>query len=129
MIAGVGCDLVEIRRLKTMLARYPLRLPRRLLHEKELREFGARNFSAEYLAGRAAAKEALAKALRCGIRAPVVWRNIAVLGDENGAPVFYFAAAAAEYLRARNIAACHISISHHGGFAAAFAVAEFAAAP
>ena len=129
MIAGIGCDLVDIRRLKKILLRHPRRLPRRLLGEKELNEFAARNFAPEYLAGRAAAKEALSKALHSGIRAPVFWRDISVLNEKNGAPVFYFGGAVAEYLRARNIAACHVSITHHGDYAAAFAVAELSAAP
>ncbi|MBE8158185.1 MAG: 4'-phosphopantetheinyl transferase superfamily protein, partial [Betaproteobacteria bacterium] len=90
-------------------------------------EFAARNFSPEYLAGRAAAKEALSKALQSGIRAPVFWRSVSILNKKNGAPSFHFDAAVAEYLRARNIAVCHISIAHHGDYAAAFAAAEFAA--
>lgn len=126
MIAGIGCDLVDIRRIKKMLSRYPRRLPGRLLGEQEQTEFAARDFAPEYLAGRAAAKEALSKALQSGIRAPVFWRRVSILNKKNGAPSFYFDSAVAEYLRTRNIAACHVSITHHGDYAAAFAVAEFA---
>ncbi|MGI9306528.1 MAG: holo-ACP synthase [Gammaproteobacteria bacterium] len=128
MIAGIGCDLVDLRRLQKFLARYPQRLPQRLLAEKERAEFTARNFAAEYLAGRIAAKEALAKALRQGMRAPLGWRRVSVLNESGGAPSFLFDPQIAEYLRARNIAACHLSLTHHGDYAAAFVVAEFAAA-
>ena len=41
---------------------------------------------AESLAGRFAAKEAVAKALGCGI-GDVSWKEIEILGDEQNAPV------------------------------------------
>lgn len=128
MIAGAGCDLVEVRRLREALRRHPRRLPLRLLGEKERAEFAARKYAPEYLAGRVAAKEALSKALQTGVRAPLFWRGVAVLNGENGAPFFDFGLAVSEYLRGRGIAACHVSISHDGGYAAAFVVAEFAGA-
>ena len=123
MIAGVGNDMVDLRRLRAMLARRP-RLSQRLLTEEECNEFAARKDAPDYLAGRIAAKEALAKALGCGMRTPLTWQGVSVLATD-GAPAFSFAEPLQEYLRTRGIGNCHLSITHDGEYAAAVVVAEF----
>ena len=124
MIAGVGNDVVDMRRLQGVLGRHPQRLPQRLLTAAERREFAARAFAISYLAGRMAAKEALGKALRVGLRAPLGWQNMSVLAADNGAPAFDFAPPLKHYLASRNIAVCHLSLAHDGDYAAAVVVAE-----
>lgn len=124
MIAGVGNDIVDMRRLQKVLVRHPQRLPRRLLTAAERREFAARAFALSYLAGRLAAKEALAKALRIGLRTPLGWQRMSVLADGNGAPAFAFAPPLKQYLETRKIAACHLSLAHDGDYAVAVVVAE-----
>ncbi|MGI9297673.1 MAG: holo-ACP synthase [Gammaproteobacteria bacterium] len=130
MIAGIGNDVADIRRVRKILSRHPRRFPARLLTDTESREFAARGFAPSYLAGRIAAKEALAKALRGGLRAPMTWRGVSVLsgeggdGDERGAPSFCFSPPLAEHLRERGVSACHLSIAHDGDYAAAVVVAE-----
>lgn len=128
MIFGIGCDVVDMRRLRRMLERHPRRLPARLLSEAEQNEFEARKFDPAYVAGRVAAKEALAKALRSGIRSPLTWRRIEALGA-GGAPLFRFAPSIVSWLEERGAGACHLSISHDGDYAAAFVVVESAAQP
>ena len=123
MIAGIGNDMVDLRRLRAMLERRP-RLSQRLLTEKECDEFSARKNAPDYLAGRIAAKEALAKALGCGMRAPLTWQGVSILGN-GGAPSFIFTEELEEYLRTRGIGVCHLSITHDGEYAAAVVVAEF----
>ena len=124
MIFGIGNDAVDMRRARKLLSRHPQRAPARLLTAAERREFAARNFAPSYLAGRVAAKEALAKALRGGVRAPFSWLRVSVLSDGGGAPFFSFAPPLQAHLRARGVAACHVSITHDGDYAAAVVVAE-----
>ena len=124
MIAGIGHDMVDLRRLGKMAQRHPQRLPQRLLTVEEQREYADCQFALSYLAGRIAAKEALAKALGCGLRAPMFWRRVSVLANANGAPFLDFAAPLAAHLRQQNIVACHVSITHDGDYAAAAVVAE-----
>ncbi|SFU97423.1 holo-ACP synthase [Alicyclobacillus macrosporangiidus] len=66
---GIGSDVVEIRRVEQALARHGERFLARVLNPEELREAevlpAARRV--EFVAGRFAAKEAVAKALGCGI--------------------------------------------------------------
>lgn len=126
MIFGIGCDIADIRRIRKIFARHPRRLPARILTAAERQEFAAGGFSPLYLAGRFAAKEALAKALRTGLRAPLTCRNVSVLADANGegAPSFCFGESLQSFLQTKEIAKCHLSISHDGNYAAAFVVAE-----
>ena len=123
MIVGIGNDLVDMRRLRQVYSRQP-RLPQRLLTKEEQQEFAARRDAISYLGGRFAAKEALAKALRSGVRTPLSWQAIWILGDESGAPVIYYSPPLQNYLQQRGITVCHLSITHHGDYAAAVAIAE-----
>ena len=68
VIYGIGIDLIEIDRIKTMLERQK-RFPEKVLSQDELDKF--HSFShpqrqAEFLAGRFACKEAFSKALGTG---------------------------------------------------------------
>lgn len=62
MILGIGCDIVEIKRIQEMM---PKGLARRILTDSEYQIFEAlsANRKPEWLAGRFAAKEAVYKAL------------------------------------------------------------------
>ena len=81
-------DIAHVARLAAALRRRPSRLPRRLLTAAERREFVRRGNCPRYLAARFAAKEALAKALGTGLRAPVLMSAVAVLHHPDGRPRF-----------------------------------------
>ena len=121
MIAGIGLDIVALPRLAKMLAAYPRRLPQKLLCENERLDFLRAAKPCEFLAGRIAAKEALAKALGIGIAAPMGWHGAAVVSG--GKPVFVFGDKLARYVAGRKMT-CHLTISHDAGFAAAAVIAE-----
>ena len=78
----------------------------------------------ERIAGRFAAKEAILKALGTGLGRGVRWHHIEILPDAHGAPRAHFSGAVAKRLDAQGATHCHLSISHQGGFAVAFAVLE-----
>src|SRR5215208_5937858 len=77
-----GVDLIEIARIDEVVARHGKHYLERIFTPAELDYCGKR---AESLAGRFAAKEAVAKALGSGI-GDVSWKEIEVLGDEQNAP-------------------------------------------
>ena len=56
MIYGVGTDVVEIERIRAVLAKYGERFACRILCESELRRFENHRLKANYLAKRFAAK-------------------------------------------------------------------------
>jgi holo-[acyl-carrier protein] synthase len=114
-IIGVGVDVVEVARLATSLERTPALLDRLFTpYEQEVERI-------ESLAGRFAAKEAVAKVLG----APGLdWTEAEVLREENGRPRLKITGHAAKVAEGLGIRTWHLSISHDGGLATAFVVAE-----
>jgi holo-[acyl-carrier protein] synthase len=79
----------------------------------------------EYVAGRFAAKEAVVKALGCGIGWQVGFQDIEVTPDAAGRPECRVSPAALERLGLAPAAVrLHLSITHNATTAGAFAVAE-----
>ncbi len=114
-ILGVGVDLVDISRFERALNRAP-RLAERLFTENEAQA------STRTLAGRFAAKEALVKALGgpTGLR----WSELQVSKNAAGRPVFLASGQSAVTLAQAGVVRLQLSISHDGGMACAFVVAE-----
>lgn len=124
MIAGIGTDLVAIARFRPMVERWGHGCGRRFLATTEQAAFMQAADPARFLAKRFAAKEALAKALGTGVRAPVLLTAIAVEHDALGKPVFRFAEPLGAWMRARGIGCAHLSISDEQHHALAFVVLE-----
>lgn len=124
MIYGIGTDIVEVARIEESLARFGHVFAMRILSEREMQEFAQSNTQARFLAKRFAAKEAFAKALGTGIRAPATFENIGVAHDDLGKPVLDIAPALQALLEAKGIQYLHLSISDEKSLAAAFVVLE-----
>lgn len=123
MIFGIGTDIVGIARMTDFHSRHGERGMERILAPAELAECRASGRPDRFLAKRFAAKEALAKALGTGIRAPVLMTSIAVSHDAQGKPVFALAPELAAWLEQRSLVA-HLSISDEHDYAVAFVVVE-----
>ena len=122
MIAGIGCDLSAIDRWNNEAMRNRIML--RWFDPRE-RDYvnGRGKMAGASAAGIFAAKEALAKALGCGI-GPVRLEEIAVLHTPQGAPCYELRGDTLALCRQMGIRRLHLSISHDGGQAMAFCVAE-----
>lgn len=118
MISGVGTDIVAIARIKELLGKHPERFVDRLLNDDE-KNVAAQHKNAEkyaeHIAGRFAAKEAIAKALGTGIGDRLSFHDITIIREESGAPKVKLA----QYANP-----VHLSISHEQEYAVAFAIAE-----
>lgn len=119
MILRTGVDLIEIQRIKDSVARNGERFLERVYTEQELALCGEDMAS---LAGRFAAKEAVAKALGCGI-GDVRWQEIEVLRDEKRAPVLQFHGEAQKLVDELGLETWSLSLSHTKTHAVAFVVA------
>jgi holo-[acyl-carrier protein] synthase len=124
MIHGIGTDLVAVARVADLLTRFGPRFARRLLTAEEMADYLRSSTPERFLAKRFAAKEALAKALGTGLRAPVTLGNIGVSHDDLGRPAYTVSPALADWLRARGIGRLHLSLSDERDHALAFAIAE-----
>lgn len=123
MVVSIGTDIVAVARIGEVLRRHPESFPRRILHDDELARFNALGNPVAYLAKRFAAKEAISKALRCGIGV-VGWRDLKVLNDEAGAPVATLSGAARERLQLLGGRTVHISLADERDYVVAFAVID-----
>ena len=121
MIAGIGTDIVGVRRFAAILARTPGFAARVFTAAEQLTGSGAPR-SAESLAARFAAKEAAGKALG----APKVARflDCEVLVDADGRPSLRVSGALAEAAHRCGVTAWHVSLTHDADIAAAIVVAE-----
>lgn len=115
MIIGVGTDICSIERLTESLTRTP-NLKSRLFTQAE------QLLSEQSLAGRFAAKEALAKAL--GDPRLVTWNEIEIINDAAGKPEFVFHGKTQESIVQAGVQNSWLSISHDAGVAIALVVLE-----
>jgi holo-[acyl-carrier protein] synthase len=114
-----GVDLIEISRIGEVVSRHGKHYLERIYTPAELDLCGKR---AESLAGRFAAKEAVAKALGCGI-GEVEWKEIEILGDEQNAPMLNLSGRAAQKSQELGLERWSLSLSHSQSHAVAFVVA------
>ena len=124
MIAGVGTDIVEISRIKEMLEKNGPSFIDRIFTESEKNEAGKRKNSPEYFAGRWAVKEALSKALGCGIGASCEWKDIETVNNPDGKPGTTLSGKALQAAARLEVADVHVSISNEKDYACAFIVLE-----
>jgi len=120
-VIGIGVDIVDTERFAAVLARTP-RIATRLFTEAESRTADGADRSAVSLAARFAAKEAVAKVL--GDTQGLEWHHCEVVTDALGKPSLRMTGTVAEAARVRDISSWHLSLSHDGGHAIAFVVAE-----
>ncbi|MEP6853139.1 MAG: holo-ACP synthase [bacterium] len=121
MIVGVGIDVVPVARFSAALVRTPTLLSRLFTPSEQLTASGVRR-SAESLAARFAAKEALAKAL--GAPGGMLWTDAEVLTDDAGRPLLTVRGTVEARAVGLGVTGWHVSLSHDGGIASAVVVAE-----
>ncbi len=123
VIIGVGIDVVPVARFAESLARTPA-LADRLFTPAERRTVSGGARSAESLAARFAAKEAVAKAL--GAPGNLQWTDAEVVVAESGQPSLELTGTVAARATQLGAVAWHVSLSHDGGIASAVVVVESA---
>lgn len=121
MIFGIGIDLVEIKRIKQIIARNE-RFIAKILTDNEI-NLCPTNVAkkAEFVAGRFAAKEAVVKAMGTGIGGSVSWKDIEILKLDSGKP--YIVINNKSILNEKF--KLHISISHTKNLALAKVIIEY----
>ncbi|MCB2353281.1 holo-ACP synthase [Clostridium estertheticum] len=122
MILGVGTDIVEIRRIKHAMESNNKFLEK-IFTSTELEYLKSRNLRAEYVAGRFAAKEAVAKALGTGFMG-FDFKDIEVDRTTLGKPVVILKGKAKLIAKKEGQYNIHLSISHGEESAIAYAILE-----
>lgn len=122
MIIGVGVDIIEINRIKKALERRDAFL-NKLFNKSEIEYFSRKKFRPEFIAGKFAAKEAVAKALGTGFR-EFDFKDILIENNTLGKPIVSLKGKAKLIAGKNGNYAIHISISHSYTDAIAYAVME-----
>ncbi len=131
----VGVDLVAIVRIERLLGKYGISFLQNFLRKSEIAlcvkkaqggessgilgdshlkngnisHFNISHFNVERIAGFYAAKEAISKALRCGISKNLTFKDIILRKDSRGAPKAKLSKRAKKHFKIKKI---HLSISH-----------------
>jgi holo-[acyl-carrier protein] synthase len=117
-VLRTGIDLLEIERLDQLNPAIRARFLQRVFTQRELAEAGDSSAS---LAGRFAVKEAVSKALGCGIGA-LGWQSIEVQRGPQGEPLLVLHGSALALAESLGLLQWSISISHSRTHAIAVAV-------
>src|SRR5262245_60414259 len=87
MSIGTGIDLIEVSRIRSVLAKHGERFLGRVLGQVEIEYCMEQREPAPFVAARFAAKEAVSKAFGTGIGARLGWQDIEVRRLASGQPM------------------------------------------
>ncbi|HEY0167922.1 MAG TPA: holo-ACP synthase [Jatrophihabitans sp.] len=121
MIIGVGIDVVPVARFDSASVRTKRLIERLFTPAERFTAHGVAR-TAESLAARFAAKEAVAKAM--GSPGGMSWHDAEVVVEDNGRPRLVIAGTVARKAEELGIRSWHLSLSHDGGIASAVVIAE-----
>lgn len=122
MILGVGIDLVSIERIEKIYKKHPNRFIRRIFTDREIKSFTEKGSSMSTLASRYAAKEAILKAIGCGI-GPAALNEVEVIALPGKQPRVMLHGEASRLSAERNVTEITVSMTHEPPFACACAAA------
>lgn len=108
----IGTDIIQISRVEASLEKFGNKFKMKFLNNDEM----ALVTKVESVAGFWAAKEAIAKALGCGIGSELAFHDIILSKNSRGAPSFRLSDRAQ---KTHPFTTASLSISHDGGFAIA----------
>ena len=120
-IVGIGIDVVPVERFADSLRRTPSLADRLFTADEQVTASGLPR-TAESLAARFAAKEALAKSLGAG--GGMLWTDAEVLVDDAGRPTLAVRGTVQARADSLGVQRFFVSLSHDGGIAAATVIAE-----
>jgi holo-[acyl-carrier protein] synthase len=110
---GLGIDLVEVPRIRDLLAKHGQRFKEKTFTAGEIAYCDGCADPAMHYAARFAAKEAAAKAIGTGLWAEGVdWKDFEVTRNTSGKPALVLHAGALVHAKAQGVTQCLISLTH-----------------
>ena len=124
MIISIGIDIIEVARVREVLARTP-RFAERVFTAAERAYCDGRDaVAAQHYAARFAAKEAALKALQTGWRGGISWQDVEIASRDTGAPFLILHGPVQELFEKSGATAAHLSMSHTSEHAIAEVILE-----
>lgn len=118
-VIGHGLDVVDCKRIETMLQRHPDRFLERVLTPNEREDLSCLKHPLQRIAGRFAAKEAILKMLGTGWAGRISWQDMEIRNDRAGRPVVSLAGECDRVAADLGIGRVMLSITHTDHYAAA----------
>ncbi len=124
-VIGVGIDLVDLERIRALLANKGDKAMTRFFSDRERAYLASRADATGHAAARIAAKEAVYKAMQAlpGARG-IAWRDIEVSRDAEGKPAIELHGLAAGLSQQSGGLRIQISLTHSATTAGAIAIVE-----
>lgn len=125
MIFGTGVDIIQVARVRDVLARHGDRFVEKILTPAEREMFSKRDRSVHFLATRFAAKEAFVKALGLGFRQGLFFNDLSIIYQPDGRPTFEMSEKLTTILKTQAIQSAHLSLSDEKEYAVAMVILEY----
>lgn len=122
MIAGIGTDIVDVKRIAKMIADHGDHFLQRVFTPAEIAHCQPRRVPAPHFAGRWAAKEAVMKVLGTGFTNEVGWVEIEICVMPSGQPYVRLHGSTQTVADRLGIAEVLVTISHTSDYATATAI-------
>ena len=124
MIFGIGTDLIKIKRIKNInsLEKFALKILSK--NELDLFDSLSNDKKITFISKQFAGKEAFSKALGTGISEGIRFKEIEILRDEKGKPIFTAINSLKSFMLNLGITRTHISFTDEREYAMAFAILE-----
>ncbi len=112
VLIGLGCDVIEVARIRRVMERQGERFLQRVFTEEELAYCNDKAHPHKHLAARFAAKEAVSKCFTTGIGAELGWKSISVQSGARSQPLVRLDEKGLALLRRAGAAGVLLSLSH-----------------
>ncbi len=112
VLVGLGCDLIDVQRIRDVLDRHGDRFLDRVFTEEERAYCFGMAHPHKHLAARWAAKEAISKTFTTGIGAELGWKSMSIYHGERSEPLVRLDEKGAALLAAAGANHVYVSLSH-----------------
>ena len=112
MLLGLGCDVIEVARIRGVCERQGERFLARVLTDEERAYCSGMTHPHKHLAARFAAKEAVSKCFTTGIGAELSWKSISIFHGERRQPLVRLDEKGTALLRHMGATQVLVSLSH-----------------
>ena len=121
ILLGLGCDLIEVERIRGVIERHGERFLQRIFTAEERDYCFSVKYPHRHLAARWAAKEAVSKAFTTGVGPYLDWTSVSVYHGERQQPLVRLDAKGEALLRQVGATQVCLSLSHIDAYAMAVA--------
>lgn len=124
MIKGIGIDIVEVARIRTLYEKQGKLFVNKIFTEKEIKTSLSKKEPWVFLSARFAAKEAVFKAFGTGMAKGMTFKDVELINRKDGKPAVNLYGRAKEFADKEGISTVFVSVSHENEYAVASIIME-----